>query len=135
MRGAGKGPDASSVESARRAANTYLRNMEKAKQAYDSHEGRKVLVKYEELRADTLATMERICSALEIPVEEGELARAVEKYSWESIPEGEKGSGKKFRKATPGGWREDLTSEQIKTVERITAPLLQEYYPNDTLQS
>ena len=37
--------------------------------------------------------------------------------------------GKVFRKATPGGWREDLTSEQVDVVERITAPLLDEFYP------
>jgi Sulfotransferase family len=128
-------PDSFSVERARKAANVYRRNVEKAKQAYKSHEGRKVLVKYEELRADTLETMKRICSALEITVEEGELARAVEKHSWENIPEEEKGSGKKFRKATPGGWREDLTPEQIKTVERITAPLLEEFYPGSALRS
>jgi hypothetical protein len=131
----GRGPDASSVERARRAANIYLRNIEKAKQAYESHDGRKVLVRYEELRADTLATMKRIYSTLEIPVEEKKLAQAVEKHSWENIPEEEKGSGKIFRKATPGGWREDLTSEQIEAVQRITAPFLEEFYPKNTLLS
>jgi hypothetical protein len=54
----------------------------------------------------------------------------VEKHSWESIPEEEKGEGKFYRKATPGGWREDLTPGQIEAVERITAPLLKELYPS-----
>jgi hypothetical protein len=45
------------------------------------------------------------------------------------VPEEEKGEGKFHRKATPGGWKEDLTPEQIETVERITAPVLREYYP------
>ncbi len=110
-------------------AEKYLQNVGEAKKAYDSHEGRKVLVRYEELRADTLGTMRRVYSALGIPADEGELARAVEKHSWENIPEEEKGEGKFYRKATPGGWREDLTPEQAKTVERITAPLLEELYP------
>jgi len=56
-------------------ANRYLRDVGNAKQAYDAHEGYKVLVKYEELRADTLGTMKRIYSTLGIPVEEKELAR------------------------------------------------------------
>jgi hypothetical protein len=109
-------------------AQSYLRSISNAKQAYEAHRGRKVLVKYEELRADTLATMKRIYSALEIPVQEAELVRAVEKYAWENIPEKEKGEGKIRRKATPGGWREDLTPEQVKIVERITAPILEEFY-------
>ena len=110
-------------------AQKYLENVGEAKKAYDSHEGRKVLVRYEELRADALGTMRRIYSRLEIPVEEGQLVRAVEKHSWENIPEEEKGEGKFYRKAAPGGWREDLTPEQVQIVEEITAPLLEEFYP------
>jgi hypothetical protein len=119
---------------AKRAEN-YLKDISNTKQAYEAHTGRKVLVRYEELRADTLESMKRIYSTLEMPVDEKRLAQAVEKHSWENIPEEEKGSGKIFRKATPGGWREDLTPEQIKAVERITAPLLEEFYPKSTLLS
>jgi hypothetical protein len=110
-------------------ARSYLRAIGYTKQAYDAHKGPKVLVRYEELRANALETMKRIYSTLGIPVDEGELIRAVRKHSWESIPEEEKGEGKVFRKATPGGWSEDLTSEQVDVVERITAPLLDEFYP------
>jgi hypothetical protein len=73
--------------------------------------------------------MKRIYSSLEIAVDEEELARVVEKHSWEMIPEEEKGEGKFYRKATPEGWREDLTPEQVEIVEQITAPLLDEFYP------
>ena len=31
-------------------------------------------------------------------------------------------------KATPGGWREDLTPEQARVVEKVTGPLLREFY-------
>jgi hypothetical protein len=110
-------------------ANSYLKVISNAKEAFDSHRGHKVLVRYEDLRADTLGEMKRIYSTLEIPVDEKKLARAVEKHSWENIPEKEKGEGKFYRKATPGGWREDLTPEQAQIVERITAPLLNEFYP------
>jgi hypothetical protein len=112
-----------------RRAKTYLRQVESIKEAYNAHRGRKVLVRYEDLRADFLGTMKRIYSMLEIPVEEGALIRAVEKHSWENVPEKEKGEGKFYRKASPRGWRKDLTPEQAKVVERITAPLLEEFYP------
>lgn len=60
-------------------------------------------VRYEELLANTLGTMERIYSALGIEVNEEQLGRAVEKHSLENIPEEKKGEGKCRRKATPLG--------------------------------
>jgi hypothetical protein len=116
---------------ARTRANSYVQQIEKTSQAYSAHGGRKVMVRYEDLRADTLGTMKRIYATLHIPVNEGELVRAVEKHSWENIPAKKKGGGKFYRKATPGSWQEDLTPRQIKQVERVTAPLLEEYYSGE----
>ena len=115
-------------EFVREEAKIYLRNINLTKQAYEGHEGRKVLVRYEDLKADTMGTMKRIYSVLEIPVEEGELMRAVKKYAWENIPEDKKGPGTIRRKGESGGWREDLTPRQVEIVGRITAPLLEEFY-------
>jgi hypothetical protein len=110
-------------------ARRYLRDVGNSKQAYDAHRGRKVMVRYEDLRADTLNTMKRIYSALEMPVDEAELARSVEKNSWENVPEEEKGEGKFHRKAKPGGWREDLTPQQVEIVEGVVGSLMRELYP------
>lgn len=112
-------------------AKRYLRQIEFVKLAYDAHEGPKAQLRYEDLRADTLGEMKRLYASLEIPVEEDELARVVEKHRWENIPERKKGTGRFHRKATPGGWTEDLTPQQIATVEKITAPLLDEFYAED----
>jgi hypothetical protein len=113
----------------RRRAQNYVRHAGKARDAYEAHKGPKVLIRYEELRDDTLGTMERLYSTLGIEVGRGDLERAVEKHSWENIPEKEKGQGKFYRKATPGGWREDLTPGQVEIVEQVSAPLLKEFYP------
>ena len=115
----------------RRHADAYLQHVGSARRAYVAHEGRKVVVRYEDLRSDTLGTMKRMYGELDVPVEEARLAKAVEKHSWENIPEEEKGQGKFYRKATPEAWREDLTRRQVKTIERITAPLLEEFYPKE----
>ena len=123
-------PDRNPNVYVRMRANSYVQQIEKTGQAYRAHGGHKVMVRYEDLRADTLETMKRIYTALEIPVEEAELARSVEKNSWENIPEQEKGEGKKLRKAKPGGWKEDLTARQVEIVEEITGPLLNEFYPH-----
>jgi LPS sulfotransferase NodH len=123
-------PDRTPNVYVRMRANSYVQQIEKTGQAYRAHGGHKVMVRYEDLRADTLETMKRIYSALGMSVEEAELARSVEKNSWENIPEDKKGEGKKRRKAKPGGWREDLTPKQVEIVEDITAPLLNEFYPH-----
>ena len=109
-------------------ASHYAKNVGKAAEAYEAHKGPRVLVRYEELRADALGTMRRIHSTLGMKVDEKKLIRSVEEHSWENIPEEEKGEGKFFRKATPGAWREDLTPKQIRMVEKITAPLLEKFY-------
>jgi hypothetical protein len=111
-----------------RRAYKYLWYVGNSKRAYENHGGPKVLVRYEDLLADTLGTMRRIYSALGVPVDAAKLARAVEKHSWGAIPEEQKGEGKFYRKASPGGWREDLTPKQVNMVQDITAPLLEAFY-------
>ena len=113
----------------RERANAYRRGVENAWKAYDAHEGPRALIRYEDLRADTPGTMRRLYSALGIPVDESGLRRAVEKHSWENVPAEDKGEGKSHRKATPGGWKDDLTPAQARVVEKITAPLLDRFYP------
>ena len=122
-------PDDDPASFAEERATALVQQLGNAKEAYDAHEGPKVLVRYEELRANTLETMKRLYSELGLEVDERELARVVEKHSWENIPEGKKGEGKFYRKASPGSWREDLTEEQAEMVERVTASLLKELYP------
>jgi hypothetical protein len=113
----------------RRRAQNYVRHAGKASEAYEAHKGPKALIRYEELRDDTLGTMQRLYATLGIEVGEENLVRAVEKHAWENIPEEEKGQGKFYRKATPGSWREDLTPGQVEIVEQVSAPLLREFYP------
>ena len=112
----------------RSAAERLMKKAMGAKQAYEAHHGPKILVRYEDLRVETLGTMRRIYETLGLPANKERLAQVVEKQSWENVPKDQKGEGKVFRKATPGGWKEDLTSEQVEIVERITAPILKEFY-------
>ena len=106
----------------------YVRQMSNGKKAFDDHEGRKIMVRYDDLRTNTLRAMRDVREALELPVDENRLAEIVGKHSWENIPQRERGEGKFYRKATSGGWREDLTPEQAKIVEGITAPLIDELF-------
>lgn len=120
-------------EFARQWANMYAVTLGKAREAYEAHKGPKVAVRYEDLRSETLETMQRIYSALGIQVDETDLAGTVQRHAWENVPENKKGPDKPHRKATPGGWREDLTPEQARIVEGLTLPILDEFYPEWSL--
>lgn len=113
----------------RERAVNIAQGMESARRAYENHEGPKAVIKYEDLRADAMAAMKNLHAALKLTVEEEELARVVDEHSWENIPADQKGKGKFYRKAAPGGWREDLTPEQIEIIEETFAPVLDEFYP------
>jgi len=110
----------------RALSRQYVRQMGNGKRAFDAHDGRKIMVRYDDLRTRTLGTMRDLCAALELPVTEQKLAQVVDKHSFENIPQRERGEGKFYRKATSGGWKDDLTPEQAKIVEDITAPLINE---------
>lgn len=110
-------------------ANWFMQQAGNAHEAYNNHTGPKVLVRYEDLRRDTLQVLQRIYTTLGIDIDQEKLPQVVEKWAWENIPTDNKGEGKFFRKATPGGWQEDLTPQQAKMVEQITGPLLKEFYP------
>jgi hypothetical protein len=101
-------------------AARYFDFVGNARRAYEEHAGPKVLVRYEDLRTDTLGTMRRIYSELGMAVDEGKLSSVVERHSGESSLEEDE--------VTIGRWREGLTEEQVAVVEKVTAPLLEEYY-------
>lgn len=109
-------------------AKRYLLHVGNSREAYEAHRGTKALLYYEDLRANTLEEMKRLYSDLSLSFDEEKLACVVERRSYENLPAEKKGEGKFARKATPGGWREDLTPEQARIVEEITAPLLEEFY-------
>lgn len=129
----GASPDEAPDAFVRQRAEIYVRHAGNARAAYEAHKGPKASIRYEDLRSDTLHTMRILYSALGIPFDEKELSRAVEKHSWENISPDKKGEGKFYRKATPKGWREDLTLEQVGQIEQITAPLLEEFYPDSVV--
>ncbi|QIN84222.1 hypothetical protein GBA63_17350 [Rubrobacter tropicus] len=107
---------------------TYMQGVGAALRAFEAHTGKKTLVRYEDLVADTPATMRRVYSDLGIPAGGADLDRVVAKHAWENVPKEEKGAGKFYRKGTPGGWREDLTPDQAALVGEMAAPVIERFY-------
>jgi len=116
-------------EFVRKHAHHCMDHLLRAQEAYEHHAAPKALVRYEDLRADAAEELKRICRAIEVPVDEGQLRRAVERHDWESVPAELKGVGEHYRKALPGCYEDDLTREQIRAVEEIAAPILDKLYP------
>lgn len=123
-------PDDSPDAFVQERARFYAANVQGAREAYASHSGRKILIRYEDLRVNTLEIMTNIYSAMEMRMDVSELATTVEVHSWDRVPDRDKGEGKFYRKAEPGSWRDDLTPRQARIVEKTTAPLIDELYAN-----
>lgn len=115
-------------EFVRQHAHLYMASLMKAREAYDTHKGHKVMVRYEDLRYETFDELKKIYSSLGVPLAETRLQRLAEKHAWENVPEDQKGADKPRRKAKPGGYREDLTPKQIEVVEEITSSVIKEFY-------
>lgn len=110
------------------SARDYAQAMDAALSACDRHPGPKVITTYEELRADPHAALRRICAALGITASDEAMAGAVYVNAWEHVPAEDKGPGRFHRKATPGGWRDDLSAEEVAIVEQHTAAVLHRFY-------
>jgi Sulfotransferase domain len=112
----------------RRTADEYLRYMAIASHAHELHPGRKAMTRYEDLRKHPTPSVLALCTDLGLPVAHEDVARVVELRDWATIPASNKGPGRVHRRASPGGWREDLTPAQIETVTEIARPILEEFY-------
>jgi len=116
------------LQFAKQHADRVVFEFGKAREAFDAHRGPKTLVRYEDLRTDTVNELTRVCRELDIGAEPEDIAESAAKNSWDRVPEEEKGSGKFHRKASPGSWAEDLPPGHARVVERIAAPVLDAYY-------
>lgn len=112
----------------RRLADQYLKVVSQARAAFETHAKEKALVRYEDLRVETAGTMRGMYEALGIEVDGAQLEETVLRNGWERVPGDAKGSGKFYRKAQPGGWREDLSADQVDIIEGITGSIISEFY-------
>jgi len=82
------------------------------------------LVKYEDLRYDTVNNLEKIYDFLGIEIPKEELEKLVEKFQFEKIPADQKGKGKFFRSAQPGKWKETFDEKEKKILDEIMGETL-----------
>ena len=78
------------------------------------------------MRADPEGGLTELTRWLGLELEAGQVARAVERHSFERIPDDQRGPSKIFRSAAPGAWRENLTQAEQDRLERVIGPKLRE---------
>jgi hypothetical protein len=95
--------------------------------AYDRHPAvLRMLVRYEDLRADTFSALKPLADWLGLERTDRELRAAIEACSFESIPGRARGVGKDRRTATPGLWRENLTPADQQAIEEVAGAKLRD---------
>jgi len=96
--------------------------------SYDNHNPElRLLVKYEDLRENTLPELKKIYDFIGIKMKEKDLKRKIEETSYENVPQSEKGPGKKIRTAKPGNYVENFSVDEIKLMNSIMGDTLEKF--------
>lgn len=104
-------------------ASVWAYRTEAVRRAYDAHPPeRRILVRYEDLRERTAATLAEICDV--VGLDSGECGPIAERHRFERVPARKRGPRREIRAARPGGWRENLSrAEQAALHEVLAEPL------------
>ncbi|MDQ3587044.1 MAG: sulfotransferase [Actinomycetota bacterium] len=115
------------LDAIRLQARHWLYNTNKVQHAFAAHAPeRRFLVRYEELLADPLRTLGELLRWAGLATSEDELWEMVSRESFASIPPEKRGTGKFFRAAAPGLWRENLAPGEQQVVSELLGEKLEE---------
>ena len=87
---------------------------------------RRVMIRYEEMRADPAGALQRICATLGIEANREQLERIASANEFSRVPKRKRGNGREIRRAKPGGWAEHMSRDEIVAMHEILAPKLDE---------
>jgi hypothetical protein len=108
-------------------ASVWLHRTEVVQETYARTEPkRRVLIRYEEMRADPGAALRKICATLGIEASGGSLDEIAAANEFSRVPESHKGAGREIRRAEPGGWATHMSHEEILEMHEILAEKLDE---------
>jgi hypothetical protein len=108
-------------------SSVWLHRTEVVQETYARTEPkRRVLIRYEEMRADPVAALERICGMLGIEASHEQLEKVAASNSFSRVPKSARGAGREIRRAEPGGWSAHMTRDEIIEMHEILAEKLSE---------
>jgi hypothetical protein len=112
------------------SAYKWLWQTEVVQEAFGAHPGPKMQLRYEDLLSDPAKRMGELLGWLGLDVADDQIRAVVDRHAFDKIPESERGPTRFHRAATPGSWKQNLTSEECDRIEEILGPKLRELgYP------
>lgn len=112
------------------SAKKWLWRTEVVQAAYAAHRGPKLLLRYEDLRADPEPHLRRLFTWLGVDISDADLTSLIDAHAFERLPPEERGPDQFHRSATPGGWRENLRPEEQQALSVVLGEKLRELeYP------
>jgi Sulfotransferase family len=98
-------------------ASVWAHRANAVARAYESHDpARRILIRYEELRADPVGSLERTCRAAGIRADAEQLARISAIHDIDAMDADAKGPHRPIRSGWPGGWRRSLSAGERRTM-------------------
>jgi len=95
--------------------------------AYQNHNpDLRLLIRYENLRKDTLSELKKTYEFLDIKTDDSELKQIIDRYRFEKIPFFRRGKGKFHRLAKPGNWKKNFNQQEQEAMNSIMGPSLKE---------
>jgi Sulfotransferase family len=108
-------------------ASVWLHRTEVVQETYARTDpDRRVLIRYEEMRADPGAALRKICATLGIEASGESIDGIAAANEFSRVPESHKGAGREIRRAEPGGWATHMSREEILEMHEILAEKLDE---------
>jgi hypothetical protein len=108
-------------------SSVWLHRTEVVQETYERTDPkRRVMIRYEEMRSDPAAALERISAVLGVDAGSKELERIAAANEFSRVPDSHKGAGREIRRAEPGGWASHMSREEIIEMHEILAPKLDE---------
>jgi hypothetical protein len=107
-------------------AYKWLWRTEVVQEACAAHPGPKLLVRYEDLRADTRTHLRAIVDWMGLKADDAKLDALIERHAFESLPADIRGAQHFVRAASPGLWRQNLSEEEQRAIHEICGAKLAE---------
>jgi len=121
------------IEFIKEQSRRWVKMIQAILDAYEKkQEELRLMIKYEDLRNNTFETMKQIYKFLDMPFNENDVKKTIEKQSYKNIPSDQKGENKAIRKASPGSWKKNFNQTEIQTMNEIMEETLNKLgYPTN----
>lgn len=96
------------------------------------------VMRYEDMLEDIEGQMRALLGFLRVPVQDGQMRRAIRAASFDSLKKQEQEKGFRerpdsmkqfFKTGRAGGWRDELSPEQVGRIRTAFLPVLERHYP------